>query len=99
MVNATSGSGSYSYSWNTNPVQTNAIANDLPQGTYTITVSATDACPASANVIIPVDLSCIGVYFPSAFTPNGDGRNDFFGPSGSLSSLSNYHISIYNRWG
>ena len=99
MVSVTGGSGNYTYSWNTSPVQTNAIANNLPQGTYTVTVSSIDACPANADIVIPVDFSCIGVYFPSAFTPNGDGRNDSFGPLGSLSLLSDYHISIYNRWG
>jgi gliding motility-associated-like protein len=98
-VNVTGGSGNYTYSWNTNPVQTNAIANDLPQGIYTVTVSSINACTVSADVVIPVDPSCVGIYFPSAFTPNGDGRNDSFGPLGSLSSLSDYHISIYNRWG
>jgi gliding motility-associated-like protein len=99
MVNVTGGSGSYSYSWSTTPIQTNATVIDLSEGTYTVTVSAVNACIASADVIIPVDISCIGVYFPSAFTPNGDGQNDLFGPVGSLSSLSNYHFSIYNRWG
>jgi len=43
--------------------------------------------------------SCIVVYFPSAFTPNGDGLNDSFGPLGSLAALSNYSFTIYNRWG
>jgi gliding motility-associated-like protein len=45
------------------------------------------------------DISCIGIFFPSAFTPDGDGKNDEFGPLGSLLSLSNYQLSIYNRWG
>jgi gliding motility-associated-like protein len=31
--------------------------------------------------------------------PGGNGRNDLLDPAGSLSSLSNYHFSVYNRWG
>ena len=34
---------------------------------------------------------------PSAFTPNSDGRNDFFMPRGS--NILNSYGSIYNRWG
>ena len=36
-------------------------------------------------------------FFPSAFTPNSDGRNDFFKPFGS--NILNSTCSIYNRWG
>jgi len=34
---------------------------------------------------------------PNAFTPNGDGRNDFFVVQGS--GVKEYGISIFNRWG
>jgi gliding motility-associated-like protein len=38
--------------------------------------------------------------FPTAFTPNNDGKNDIFLPIviGDMST-SNYTMSIYNRWG
>ena len=99
MATVTGGSGNYIYAWTTSPVQSTATATNLGAGTYTVTVNATDACSRTAEVIIPTDFSCIGIYFPSAFTPNGDGLNDSFGPLGSLSSLTNYSLSIYNRWG
>jgi len=99
MVTVAGSSGPFSYSWNTSPVQTTNTAIDLGAATYTVTVNAPGICPTSANVTIPLDLSCIGVYFPSAFTPNNDGLNDLFGPLGSLSALSNYKFSIYDRWG
>lgn len=36
---------------------------------------------------------------PSAFSPNGDGKNDLFKPEISASSISNYTFVVMNRWG
>lgn len=85
--------------WSTSPVQTSTLASNLGAGTYTVTVTGTDVCTASATGKVETDFSCIGIYFPSAFTPNNDGKNDKFGPLGSLAALTKYRLSIYNRWG
>ncbi len=37
------------------------------------------------------------IYVPNAFTPNGDGINDYFRVVGQ--HIENYKITIYNRWG
>lgn len=40
------------------------------------------------------------LWLPSAFTPNGDGKNDQFGPVNSCNiQLPYYNLSIYNRFG
>lgn len=88
-----------SYNWNTSPAQSTATAIGLSSGSYTVTVQSGTACSASATVVIPLDNSCTGVYFPTAFTPDNDGRNDGFGAIGGLGSISTYRLSIYNRWG
>ncbi len=50
-VTATLGSGTYTYTWNTTPVQTTAIASNLPAGTYTVTVSDGGCtCMSSATI-------------------------------------------------
>lgn len=36
-------------------------------------------------------------YFPNAFTPNGDGNNEYFMPV--VSGVKKYDFQIYNRWG
>lgn len=36
-------------------------------------------------------------YVPNAFTPNGDGDNDFFAPV--INDITNYTFQIFSRWG
>jgi len=38
------------------------------------------------------------IEFPTAFTPNGDGRNEQFGPLVRC-LVNDFQLSIYNRWG
>ena len=40
-----------------------------------------------------------GTNIPTGFTPNGDGHNDYFGPLGSGEFVSQYQMTIWNRWG
>jgi len=98
-VTVTGSAGPFTYSWNTSPVQTTATAITLSPSNYTVTVNSPGVCAVTAMVTIPVDFSCIGIYFPTGFTPNNDGKNDSFGPLGSLSVVSDYKLSVYNRWG
>jgi gliding motility-associated-like protein len=37
------------------------------------------------------------LWFPSAFSPNGDGLNDFFRPKGI--NIARFNMKIYSRWG
>ncbi len=99
MATVTGTNSAVNYTWNTNPPQNTKTASNLPAGIYTVTVSGTDICPAKANGEVITDFSCMGIFFPSGFTPNSDGKNDGFGPLGGLSSLRNYRLRIYNRWG
>jgi gliding motility-associated-like protein len=100
-ASATGGNAPYSYSWNTNPPQNNATATNLAAGTYNVTVTDNNGCSASTSVQItePASGSCGDVYFPNAFTPNGDLVNDEFGALGNLAAISNYLLLVYNRYG
>ncbi len=43
---------------------------------------------------------CRSVFVPNAFSPNNDGINDaFYAISDSFTCWSDWHLSIYNRWG
>ncbi len=39
------------------------------------------------------------LYFPSAFTPNGDGINNIVRLGGDIANVSKYELHIFNRWG
>lgn len=64
-------------------------------------VLATNECGVggdSINIIME-DCDC-NFYLPNAFSPNGDGVNDEFGPVYQCElELSNYQMLIFNRWG
>ena len=72
---------------------------------YTVTqpglyaIVAYNSCGKTADSITVQyhDCAC-QVYLPTAFTPNGDGRNDYFRPVYRC-PIYEYTMSIYNRWG
>ena len=49
-----------------------------------------------ANVLVVVSEEAL--FIPNAFTPNGDGFNDYFEIKG-LRKYDNVDLKIYNRWG
>jgi len=48
------------------------------------------------KIVIEEDLS---IFVPNSFTPNGDGKNDYFFAVGKNLDPSFYHIVIFDRWG
>lgn len=73
--------------------------SNLTEGTHHFSVVDQYYCELDTkDVLISFEGSCDTVYFPSAFTPNNDGRNDLFRGSGNR-SVKDYHLTIYNRWG
>ena len=66
---------------------------------YTILLTATsaDGCQDTATVQVRVNIETL-LGMPDAFTPNGDGFNDYFRPAG-LDDQFILEFKIYNRWG
>jgi len=84
-----------SYKWQDNSTSSSYTVNQ--SGKYWVTVNDANGCTAKDTINVTVD--CSGIYFPSAFTPNNDFKNDGFGPLGNLAALSNYQLRVFNRWG
>jgi hypothetical protein len=109
-VAATGGFNSFTYSWNTVPIQTTATANNVPPGTYTITVKDNIICPKTATVTITqptamtatgsnVTLTCYGQTNGSACITAGGGVSPYsynWAPSiGTASCLPGQGAGIY----
>ncbi len=63
-------------------------------GIYWVRVSR-DSCAVQDTTIVR---DCSNqIYFADAFTPNGDGINDYFRPIGPV--LSVFRLTIFDRWG
>lgn len=60
-------------------------------------VSNKEGCQDEKTELITV-IPYLPVFIPSAFSPNNDGINDVFEPSGTLLLVS-WNLTIYNRWG
>ncbi|WP_273444807.1 gliding motility-associated C-terminal domain-containing protein [Neolewinella agarilytica] len=66
---------------------------------YTLSVETTDGCRASDQLELIVDRS-LNVYFPTAFSPDGDGVNDRWVPFANSTLVRNIpSLRIYDRWG
>ena len=66
--------------------------------TYSVTVADNLVCFSTVNIYrIKVDPRAT-IDVPTAFTPNGDGVNDFIFPDGWGVKKVNY-FRVYNRWG
>jgi gliding motility-associated-like protein len=91
------GSGFISYKWNTGNVTQNITikASNTP---YIILAKDANGCLASDTIIVSKKECSNSIYFPTAFTPNNDGKNDIFKAS-ITGVLEEYELIIYNRWG
>jgi len=54
-----------------------------------------DNLPSVSNIVCTP--TPFRLFVPNAFSPNGDGLNDYFLPSGVY--IIDYHLQIYNKWG
>jgi gliding motility-associated-like protein len=97
-----SGQTAYTYSW-TPPTGLSCVncANPYasPESTTIYYVSVTDGsgCTGVDSVLIIVDIKCGEVFFPTIFSPNGDGTNDIQCVLGNCISAVTW--AVYSRWG
>lgn len=86
--------GNYAtYLWQDNSTNNNFTVKQ--PGLYDVTV--TNACGSATDEVSFTFVECV-ILFPNAFTPNGDGKNDYFKILNAF-GLKEFSLTIYNRWG
>jgi gliding motility-associated-like protein len=84
------------YKWS-NGASTSSIQTTTA-GLYLLQVIDYNHCTGTDSMQV-IEKPCPNkIFFPSAFTPNGDGRNDLFKPF-VQGSMKTYQLTVYNRWG
>lgn len=85
-----------SYTWNTGFTQKSITINQ--PGEYILEVVDDKHCTGSDTILVKQKDCLIGLFVPSAFTPNGDGKNDKLKPM-LFGNIKKFEFLIYNRWG
>lgn len=86
-----------SYLWSNNSSQSSIQVS--ASGAYWLQVTNNFGCRNRDTIYISIKTNCPQViYFPNAFTPNNDGKNDDFKAT-AFAPLEKYHLTVYNRWG
>ncbi|MEZ4757323.1 MAG: choice-of-anchor L domain-containing protein [Flavobacteriales bacterium] len=60
----------------------------------TLSIITPNGCLSSDSVLLKPPAQ---FHFPNAFTPDGDGINDFFLPVGA--EITEYQVDVFDRWG
>ena len=82
-----------SYRWSNGSTESFTMA----QSTGNYRVDVTNECGTASASIRLYDGAC-KLYVPSAFTPNGDGKNDLFKAEYGENVIK-FQLEVYNRWG
>lgn len=85
-----------SYLWSNGSSQS-SISVQAP-GQYVLTVRDANGCNGKDTITVVQKTCYIGIYVPTAFTPNNDSRNDLFKARVYGVALA-FRMRVYNRWG
>lgn len=99
------GASNYTYIWNpgaslNNTQIYNPVASPADTTTYTVQLPLSTNCQLRGIITVPVIFPVCEepyVFFPSAFSPNGDGANDNLKLESRITS--EVYWVIYDRWG
>lgn len=85
----------HTHLWNTGDTGPSILARH--HGVFWMRTTNAEGCSSTDSV--EVFKSCY-IDVPNAFTPNGDGTNDFFFPRQLLTKkLTSFKMQVFNRWG
>lgn len=76
----------------------NPVATPMETTTYSVMLETDNGCAEERSVEVVVITQCVeNLFFPNAFTPNNDGKNDVLFLRGAF--VEDMYFAIYNRWG
>lgn len=92
------------WQWDFGGVGTSFIQNPTftfpDTGIYDVRLIAVHESTCPDTAIVRIDISPeVRIFFPNAFTPNNDAKNDEFKPLGIFFGITEVSFSIWNRWG
>lgn len=96
-VNVTGGTRPYTYAWSNGIASADSVQTALANGSYRVYVQDARGCKDSVFALLEYH-DCCTPYIPSAFTPNGDGKNDVFRLV-SKGDIRLKELMIFNRYG
>ncbi len=70
----------------------------LTTTTYIVVVTNSEGCSGTDNIVVEVE-DDRRVYIPTAFSPNGDGVNDFFTVFTDIAATEVTSLAVFDRWG
>lgn len=83
-----------SYLWNNGSQNAAITVKDI--GFYSLTVIDENGCRGTEEIHITRDCP-FEIFFPNAFSPNSDGKNDFYEVFGQ--NVYTFNMTIFDRWG
>ncbi len=84
----------YTYDWESGSID--YFTDILEVGEYIILVTDSNNCTKSGSVFVDNRFNVIA---PNAFSPNGDGLNDYFELFWQGPEIFNYQMDIFSSWG
>jgi hypothetical protein len=81
----------------TTPAAATTVYSGSADQLYTIRITTATGCATVDTLVVKI-VANIDIMVPTAFTPNGDGRNDLLRPVLFGMKELNY-FRVYNRWG
>ncbi|MBV8252387.1 MAG: gliding motility-associated C-terminal domain-containing protein [Chitinophaga sp.] len=86
------------FSWQDGPFSAKGQFLATAPTTVKLKVRNQWGCTSTAAINLSAMHCGCDIYVPTAFTPNGDGRNDLFRPV-VYCATSKYFFQVFNRWG
>ncbi len=83
------------YEWSTGATTQTITVNE--SGQYWVEVFNSSNCQLTDTINVYGDVAGTALFIPNCFTPNSDGKNEYF--CAESTSVVEFHMQIFNRWG